>query len=158
MILENLKMAVESIKTNRMRSFLTMLGIIIGIMSVIIILSAGTGAKNSMLAYAEEIGATTINLMTTGHADLGDYFTDEDLTALGELPGVAAVTPLVNSYGNFEYSRNSNFGYIYGCAPGFRAIQGVQMVSGRFFNEDEYNAERPVIVIDEPTEIGRAHV
>ena len=43
MILENLKMAVESIKTNRMRSFLTMLGIIIGIMSVIIILSAGTG-------------------------------------------------------------------------------------------------------------------
>ena len=153
MILENLKMAVESIKTNRMRSFLTMLGIIIGIMSVIIILSAGTGAKNSMLAYAEEIGATTINLMTTGHADLGDYFTDEDLTALGELPGVAAVTPLVNSYGNFEYSRNSNFGYIYGCAPGFRAIQGVQMVSGRFFNEDEYNAERPVIVIDEPTAI-----
>ena len=153
MILENLKMAVESIKANRMRSFLTMLGIIIGIMSVIIILSAGTGAKNSMLAYAEEIGATTINLMITGHADVGDYFTDEDLTALGELPGVAAVTPLVNSYGNFEYGRSSNFGYIYGCAPGFRAIQGVQMVSGRFFNEDEYNAERPVIVIDEPTAI-----
>ena len=64
MILENLKMAVESIKTNRMRSFLTMLGIIIGIMSVIIILSAGTGAKNSMLAYAVEFGATTFNLMT----------------------------------------------------------------------------------------------
>ena len=128
MILENLKMAVESIKTNRMRSFLTMLGIIIGIMSVIIILSAGTGAKNSMLAYAEEIGATTINLMITGHADVGDYFTDEDLTALGELPGVAAVTPLVNSYGNFEYGRSSNFGYIYGCATGpghqdgFRAV------------------------------------
>ena len=56
MILENLKMAVESIKSNRMRSFLTMLGIIIGIMAVIIILSAGTGAKNSMMAYYEEIG------------------------------------------------------------------------------------------------------
>ena len=50
MIRENLKMAVESIKSNRMRSFLTMLGIIIGIMAVIIILSAGTGAKNSMMA------------------------------------------------------------------------------------------------------------
>ena len=70
MILENLKMAVESIKSNRMRSFLTMLGIIIGIMAVIIILSAGTGAKNSMMAYYEEIGSTTINMMTTGHADL----------------------------------------------------------------------------------------
>ena len=57
MILENLKMAVESIKSNRMRSFLTMLGIIIGIMAVIIILSAGTGAKNSMMAYYEEIGS-----------------------------------------------------------------------------------------------------
>ena len=49
MILENLKMAVESIKTNRMRSFLTMLGIIIGIMSVIIILSAGTGDRKSVV-------------------------------------------------------------------------------------------------------------
>ena len=151
MILENLKMAVESIKSNRMRSFLTMLGIIIGIMSVIIILSAGTGAKNSMLAYAEEIGATTINVMTTGNADLGDYFTDEDLAALGELPGVTAVTPLVNSYGTFEYGRHNNYGYIYGCAPGFRPIQGIQMVSGRFFNEDEYNSERKVLVIDDVT-------
>ncbi len=151
MILENLKMAVESIKSNRMRSFLTMLGIIIGIMAVIIILSAGTGAKNSMMAYYEEIGSTTINMMTTGHADLGDYFTDEDIAALGELPGVTAVTPLVNSYGTVEYGRSSNFGYIYGCAPGFRAIQGVKMVSGRFFNEDEYNSERKVLVLDEPT-------
>ena len=120
MILENLKMAVESIKTNRMRSFLTMLGIIIGIMSVIIILSAGTGAKNSMMAYAEEIGSTTINIMTTGHAEFTDYFTDEDLAAMGELPGVTAVTPLVNSYGTVVYGRNDNWGYIYGCAPGFR--------------------------------------
>ena len=151
MIRENLKMAVESIKSNRMRSFLTMLGIIIGIMAVIIILSAGTGAKNSMMAYYEEIGSTTINMMTTGHADLGDYFTDEDIAALGELPGVTAVTPLVNSYGTVEYGRHSNFGYIYGCAPGFRAIQGVKMVSGRFFNEDEYNSERKVLVLDEPT-------
>ena len=151
MIRENLKMAIESIKTNRMRSFLTMLGIIIGIMAVIIILSAGTGAKNSMMAYYEEIGSTTINMMTTGHADLGDYFTDEDIAALGELPGVTAVTPLVNSYGTVEYGRHSNFGYIYGCAPGFRAIQGVKMVSGRFFNEDEYNSERKVLVLDEPT-------
>ena len=151
MILENLKMAVESIKSNRMRSFLTMLDIIIGIMAVIIILSAGTGAKNSMMAYYEEIGSTTINMMTTGHADLGDYFTDEDIAALGELPGVTAVTPLVNSYGTVEYGRHSNFGYIYGCAPGFRAIQGVKMVSGRFFNEDEYNSERKVLVLDEPT-------
>ena len=151
MILENLKMAVESIKSNRMRSFLTMLGIIIGIMAVIIILSAGTGAQNSLMAYYEEIGSTTINMMTTGHADLGDYFTDEDIAALGELPGVTAVTPLVNSYGTVEYGRHSNFGYIYGCAPGFRAIQGVKMVSGRFFNEDEYNSERKVLVLDEPT-------
>ncbi len=151
MIRENLKMAVESIKSNRMRSFLTMLGIIIGIMAVIIILSAGTGAKNSMMAYAEEIGSTTINIMTTGHAEFTDYFTDEDLTAMGELPGVTAVTPLVNSYGTVVYGRNDNWGYIYGCAPGFRSIQGIKMVSGRFFNEDEYNAERKVVVIDDVT-------
>ena len=94
MIRENLKMAVESIKSNRMRSFLTMLGIIIGIMAVIIILSAGTGAKNSLMAYYEEIGSTTIEIMTTGNAELGDTFTDEDIAAVGELPGVTAVTPV----------------------------------------------------------------
>jgi len=151
MIHENLKMAIESIKSNRMRSFLTMLGIIIGIMSVIIILSAGTGAKNSMLAYAEEIGSTTINIMTTGNADFTDALTEEDLVTLGELPGVSAVTPLVNGYGTFEFGREYNFGYIYGCAPGFQPIQGVKMVSGRFFNEDDYNSERKVLVIDDLT-------
>ena len=68
---------------------------------------------------------------------------------MSEVPTAArAVTPLVNSYGVIEYGRNSNFGYIYGCAPGFRAIQGVNMVSGRFFNEEEYNSERKVVVID----------
>ena len=150
-IRENLKMAVESIRANRMRSFLTMLGIIIGIMSVIMIISAGTGAKNTMMAQVEEIGATTITINTTGNADVTDQFTEEDIAALREIPGVAAASPLGNAYASVSYGRHENFGYVYAASQDFAAIQGVDMVSGRFFNEDEYNSERRVVVIDHLT-------
>ncbi len=150
-IRENLKMAVESIRANRMRSFLTMLGIIIGIMSVIMIISAGTGAKNTMMSQVEEIGATTVTISLTGNAEITDQFTQDDIEALREIPGVAAVSPLGNVYGSMLYGRHANFSYIYACSPDFASIQGVEMLSGRFFNQDEYNSERRVAVIDHLT-------
>ena len=68
--LESLKMAISSIKSNKMRSFLTMLGIIIGISSVITIVSLGQGGQNSITGKLNSIGATTVNVRAVSYTHL----------------------------------------------------------------------------------------
>ena len=65
---ENLKIALESIRSNTMRSLLTMLGIIIGIASVIMIVSVGNGATGQVISMFEQLGANTIEVSTTSAA------------------------------------------------------------------------------------------
>lgn len=84
MIVENFKMAMDSIVANKMRSFLTMLGIIIGTASVISILSVGNGATEEMTQTFADIGATTISLTADPDQEERDLITLEDLDFLKE--------------------------------------------------------------------------
>ena len=84
MIVENFKMAMDSIVANKMRSFLTMLGIIIGTASVISILSVGNGATEEMTQTFADIGATTISLAADPDQEERDLITLEDLDFLKE--------------------------------------------------------------------------
>ena len=84
-ILESVKSAIYSVKVNKMRSFLTMLGIIIGISSVITIVSIGEGGKNAIMGEFEEIGRSTIYVRVNSRADnikTSDYFTMDDIKLL----------------------------------------------------------------------------
>ena len=90
---EYLKMAVSNIRANKMRSFLTMLGIIIGISSVILIMSLGNGAKNVITDQMAGIASGQIALYTFDST--GSYYiTEEDIEAIKEVPGIKAI----NSY------------------------------------------------------------
>ena len=92
---ENLKIALESIRSNTMRSLLTMLGIIIGIASVIMIVSVGNGATGEVVALFEQLGANTIELGTTSEAMETAAITNEDLAAIKEkLPSEKYASPL----------------------------------------------------------------
>ncbi len=152
LIFENIKMAVESIKINRMRSFLTMLGIIIGITAVIMIIAAGDGAKESMMSSAQDIGSTTLMVnVNTQEAEAGEGITMEDVEAVRALSGVAAVSPLGQGVGQVAFERHDSFAILYGTSPDFESIQQVDMVAGRFFSEEDYLAGRNVVVIDDLT-------
>ena len=146
---EYLKMAVSNIKANKVRSFLTMLGIIIGISSVILIMSLGNGAKNVITGEMSGIASGQIALYT--YDSTGSYYiTNDDIEAIqNEISGIKAV----NVYSGCEGTTTTKKGE-------FKVEGSSQMASypyfstatifkGRCFNENEYLAGQPVCVIGE---------
>lgn len=100
-LLENFKMAIESIISNKMRSFLTMLGIIIGISSVITIVSLGQGGQNTITGEFEKIGSSTINVsVDTTKAERSDYITYKDVEQIKEkVDTIKYISPVVSKMG-----------------------------------------------------------
>ncbi len=150
-LLENLKMALDSIRSNKMRSFLTMLGIIIGISSVITILALGAGGKNTITGEFEKIGASTLSIkVDTQKASNSDYFTLEDVKYLSERgTSIKYVTPTVGKQGNATSQSKTKRAVITGGSLDLKYIQNTEILYGRFFNEREYLEGKPVVVIDE---------
>ncbi len=94
-MLEYMKMALKNIIANKGRSFLTMLGIIIGIASVIMVMSVGDGAANAMNSEVAGLGTGQISVFCSEDAmEEGDWITPEDLAAIRQrLEGVDGATP-----------------------------------------------------------------
>ncbi|MBU3194585.1 ABC transporter permease [Clostridium algidicarnis] len=150
-IVENFKMALDSIKANKLRSFLTMLGIIIGISSVITILALGRGGKNSIVGEFEKIGAATINIkVNTQKAESSDYFNLEDIRQIKEkVELIKYITPVSQKQGVIRSEDKSKVSIISGGNEDLNYIQNLEIIYGRFFTEKEANEGKPVVVIDE---------
>ena len=92
-IYEYAKMAYRNIMGSKMRSFLTMLGIIIGIGAVIMVLCIGGGGQKMMESELGALSAGSVYLNLTGREDTSsDYFTNGDIEAISRMEGVAGVT------------------------------------------------------------------
>ena len=97
-ILENILLAFSSIMANKMRSFLTMLGIIIGIAAVVAISAIGNGGKYQIQKSMEQFGTNRLMLYMNWEKQeemrLRDYINDRDIEAIKNIKGVEAVSPL----------------------------------------------------------------
>ncbi|MCW6086342.1 MULTISPECIES: ABC transporter permease [Clostridium] len=149
--LENLKMALDSIKSNKMRSFLTMLGIIIGISSVITIVSLGKGGQNTITGEFEKIGSATVSIkVDQSKASNNDYINQEDADIIkNKIEKVKYVAPIVSRDGFVTEGTKNKKLYIDGSTPDVQYVNNAEMVYGRFFNEGEYIEGKPVVIIDE---------
>ncbi|MHC1681823.1 MAG: ABC transporter permease [Clostridiaceae bacterium] len=150
-LIENFKMAIDSIKSNKMRSFLTMLGIIIGISSVIMIMSIGSGGKNNITEQFEKMGANNLTItVDSTKASNGDYFTLKDIEAIKtKVDTVKYVSPTLSQKGKVSTdiaSRNAN---ITGSTEDYSQINNSSIVYGRFFSKDDALNSKSVILIDE---------
>lgn len=151
--IENLKMAIDSIKANKMRSFLTMLGIIIGISSVITIVSLGQGGKNSINDQFEKLGAATVNIEidpTEAHPE--DYFTFDDVKQIKDkVDTVRYATVTATRRGLVASSIKSKMAVLQAGNSEVASINNYDIVYGRFYNEREVTEEKPVVVVDDNT-------
>ena len=109
-LFEYIKMALSNIKMNKGRSFLTMLGIIIGVSSVILIMSIGNGAKSEMENELTSVAGGQIYIYANSNLD-GEIptVTAEDRDALRKLPGVKGVSSMAGSILNSVKTGKGNF-------------------------------------------------
>lgn len=150
-LFENIKMAIDSIISNKMRSFLTMLGIIIGISSVISIVSLGQGGQNTITGEFEKIGVATVRInVKTTEAEKSDFITYKDVEQLKDKIGyIKYAAPVTYQQGIASTEKKSKTAMIYGSNEDIHYIDNVELLYGRFFNNIEYEEGRAVTVIDE---------
>ncbi len=148
-IKENIRIAIFSIRTNLMRSLLTMLGIIIGVASVIAIVTVGNGGRDYIVGMIRDMGNSAISLTVNANmADDDDYFTDDDIAAIKKLEGVQYAS--MQSIAMCQMSANDMTGILMGigCNTDMAMLMRTPLMYGRFFTEEEYLEGKNVGVID----------
>ena len=150
-----LKIALKALNNNKLRCFLTMLGIIIGVASVITMLAIGQGSKNSIKAQISEMGSNMImihpgNMQRGGvrqSADDMQTLEVADYEALKELAGVAAVSPSVNSGGQLVNGNNNYPSSIYGVTPEYLDIRKFKVKDGAMFTDHDIKSAAKVCIL-----------
>lgn len=154
---ENFKMAIDSVLANKMRSFLTMLGIIIGIAAVIAILGVGNGATAEISSTFNNLGASTISLSVTDEATDEEAITDSDIEALKDaIPDIERISPdktaMASMNSDFE-TRNSIVSYGTPDLQYTNQMMESTIVYGRYFNQNDYADGKNVVVVSEDTAV-----
>lgn len=152
-IIESFKSALYSVKSNKMRTFLTMLGIIIGISSVITIVSIGQGGKNAIIGQFEGIGKSTINVRVNSRAEEvrdSDYFTMDDIEMLkSKLPEITGIIPSYGFYDKVKAGKKSKDISIETTTEDYFKIARTKILHGRPLTTGDIQSGRQVILIDE---------
>lgn len=151
-ITESLKIAAKCIKANWMRSLLTMLGIIIGISSVIMIVGAGTGARDYIVSLIENMGANAVLVtVDTTRAQESEFITLDDVDNIKEkVNGASGCSPLMMGFSNASVNSGATeaTAMIAGVNTDIQFALPTTCKYGRFFSNEEYMASTPVAVID----------
>ena len=150
---EYIKIALMNIRSNKGRSFLTMLGIIIGISSVIMIISIGNGVKGGINSELNAMAGGQLYIYSYGDNDEGIQveFTEDDVTAIMEkVPHVKAVTPQWGFSGGIATGRKGDFkaSATFGMA-GMEYSSNDPIIKGRYFTESDYYAANKVCILTE---------
>jgi len=150
------KIALRALSNNKMRSFLTALGIIIGVASVIIMLAIGQGSKKSIQGQISEMGSNMI-MVHPGEEMKGGVKQDKSSmetlklndyeNIVAQTKYVAAVSPEVSSSGQFIYSNNNYRASIDGVSQEYLDIRQLQIESGEMFSKQDIKSNTKVCVI-----------
>ena len=149
MILQSVKMAWEAITSNKMRSFLTMLGIIIGVTALVVLVSLINGATSSITSEVEALGndMLTISVMD----DKGAPLRLTDLHELAASEAVDQVSPSGSMSATAKYQSGDASVSVYGVTPAYLDIQGLELEDGRFLKTADVENRSYVAVLSNDT-------
>ena len=155
-IINLIKIALKALSNNKMRGFLTMLGIIIGVGSVITMLAIGQGSKISIQSQISEMGSNLIMIQPGGDMRGGVRQSAADMETLkltdyesiaNETRYLTAVSPVVNSSGQVIFGANNKPSTIYGVNQDYLEIRRYSMDDGEMFTEQDIQSAAKVCIV-----------
>lgn len=151
LLLELFKQAFDSLKANKMRSFLTMLGIVMGVFSVIAIMALGNATENYIVGQFEKIGANTYNIYNKGN-DIteNEWLTLDDIDLLVDnVPEIKNITTLGQWFGQLRIGSDTRDALIYEVTSQYKNFSVIEMAAGRFISNFDDTARAKVCVVDQ---------
>ncbi len=146
MILQSLRMAFKAIAANKMRSFLTMLGVVIGVIAVVVLIAIAQGTTSSVTSSIENLGTNllTVNIKTYR----SNRLTMDDLNTLAQSPAIGEIAPVISQSvkakaGSISYSDGS----VEATTPGYDAIRNLRVQFGRFLKQPDLDNRSYVAVV-----------
>ncbi|MFS6938512.1 MacB family efflux pump subunit [Neisseria animaloris] len=154
--LESFRMSVQAVLAHKMRSLLTMLGIIIGIASVVSVVALGKGSQEKILQDISAIGTNTISIRPgKGFGDRQASrirtLTIADANAISKQSYVASTTPTTATAGILTYRNIDATAQLYGVGEQYFDVRGIKLAQGRLLSEDDVKHGSQVVVIDQNT-------
>jgi len=154
-ILESMRIAIRSISANKLRAGLTMLGVIIGVMAVVAMLSIGRGTQAAITDQITSIGTNLLYVRPGSTQSSGvrtaegsaTTLTKEDAAALEGLPYIVAVAPQVESFGQMAYLGNNTNGRVLGVTPEYLDTMNTKLAGGEFVSAANVTANSAVVVL-----------
>ncbi|MGD8605216.1 MAG: ABC transporter permease [Anaerolineales bacterium] len=157
-IWQNILEALESLYSNKMRSGLTILGIVIGVGAVIAMLGIGSGAENTITGSISELGTNLIFIIDGGDDEIRNPqpLTLDDAEAIGDqlsVPSVEAVAPMLSGGAEATYSGQSHRTSISGVTPDYQTVRNVGLAEGEFISDVHMLGLAAVAVIGPDTAV-----
>ncbi|MBA8839038.1 MacB family efflux pump subunit [Ochrobactrum sp. RH2CCR150] len=155
-IREAFLMALLSMRAHKLRTFLTMLGIIIGIASVVSVVALGRGSQERVLANISSLGTNTLEIFAG--KDFGDVRSGKittlvvsDAIELSKQPYVAAATPTVSTSSTVRFGSQESNALVNGVSEQYFVAKGSKIADGQFFDHESVRTTAPDVVIDQNT-------
>ncbi len=160
---ETVRTAVAALNARRMRSLLTMLGILIGIAAVMLTVGLGQGAQQQITSQINSLGSNLIIVSPGQSTSIGGFrggggsvstLTTADAAMLADpavAPDIAAVAPVSTTTGSLQSASTTWTSTVTGTVPAWQSVRAREIDAGRFFSADELDQSQPVAVIGSTT-------
>ncbi|MCP1122294.1 ABC transporter permease [Bacillus sp. 3103sda1] len=144
-LIQSIKMAMRSIKGNKLRAFLTMLGIIIGVSSVIVLVSIGQGSSQAVTNQINSLGTNllTINMMGSDAIK----FTEQDIAKFQKIDGIKEMSPVVSGRVTVKNGTVSTQVSLTGTNSSYQQVRDMKINEGRFLSDMDVEYRQKVIVL-----------
>lgn len=148
-ILQSVKMALRSIKGNKLRAFLTMLGIIIGVSSVIVLISIARGSTQNVTSQINSLGTNLLTINTFGTEQV--KLTDDSIEKLKAVQGIQAVSPAVSGRVTVKRDRTSAQVSLTGTNSAYQDVREMKVAEGRFLSDLDIEYRQKIVVLGSET-------
>jgi putative ABC transport system permease protein len=146
--LQIIRMALKSIKGNKVRAFLTMLGIIIGVSSVIVMVAIGQGSTKEV---QDQIGSLGTNVLTVSVTGSDVTFKEEDANQIQEVNGVDAIAPTISGRVTVKNGQTNTQVSMIGTTSSYLDVRDLQLQSGRFIADLDHDNHSKIAVLGSDT-------